>query len=104
MLGVQPYSQVKTWQKSFHKIAALKPQLVIPGHGHPAKWVKAEHETGDYLDWLVKNISAALKDWKEIGDTVDDLSEAPQFRQLKFYNNWHRKNINRTYLQLEAEQ
>ena len=104
MLGIQPYSSLQNWQKSFKKIAALKPRLVIPGHGHPAKWAKAQQETGDYLDWLMRNIKAALTDWKEIGDTVNDLSEAPQFRHLKFYENWHRKNINRAYLQLEAAQ
>ena len=50
------------------------------------------------LSWVFQ----ALDDWKDIGETVDDLEDAPQFRQLKFYDAWHRRNINRVYPQLEA--
>jgi len=104
MLGVQPYSPVLPWQKSFHKIAALKPLFVVPGHGHPGDLAKAQRDTGDYLDWLIAEVGKAQQDWKEIGDTVDDLADAPQFRHLKFYDSWHRKNINQTYLYLESTQ
>jgi glyoxylase-like metal-dependent hydrolase (beta-lactamase superfamily II) len=104
MFGVQPYSPVLAWQEAFHKIAALKPLFVIPGHGHPGDLSKAQRDTGDYLDWLVAEVGKAQGDWKDIGDTVNDLGAAPQFRHLKFYDSWHRKNINRTYLYLESNQ
>ena len=102
MLGVQPYSPVLAWQQSFHHIAALKPLFVIPGHGHPGGLAKAQRDTGDYLDWLISEVGKAQEDWKEIGDTVDELADEPLFRHLKFYDGWHRKNINRTYLYLES--
>ncbi len=104
MLGVQPYSPLLPWQQSFHKLAALKPRWVVPGHGHASDWAKAQRDTGDYLDWLVKEVGKAQEDWKEIGDTVNDLADAPQFGHLQFYDGWHRKNINRSYLYLEANQ
>ena len=104
MLGVHPFSQVVEWHKAFHKIAALEPRVVIPGHGFPGPLSKAQHDTGDYLDFLVENIGQALDDWKELGETTDRLADAPQFRHLKFYDGWHRTNINRTYLQMESAQ
>jgi len=104
MLGVQPYSPVLQWRQSFHKLSALQPKTVIPGHGHAAPWAKAERETGDYLDYLVTHVSKAVEDWKEIEDTVNDLSDAPAFKHLKFYDSWHRKNINQVYLELESAQ
>lgn len=36
------------------------------------------------------------------GDTVGQLGEAPEFASLKFFEGWHKSNINQTYLQLEA--
>jgi glyoxylase-like metal-dependent hydrolase (beta-lactamase superfamily II) len=102
MLGIQPESRVVDWRRSFHRIEALQPKWVVPGHGHPGSLDKARRDTGDYLDWLVARVGQALEDWKELDETVDELSDAPQFRHLKFYGSWHRRNINRCYLQLEA--
>ena len=61
-------------------------------------------EIGDYLDFLVEKVGKALDDWKDLGETTDMLGDAPQFCYLKFYDGWHRRNINRTYLQLEGAQ
>ncbi len=102
MLGVQPYSRVTEWRQAFKRIAALEPQVVVPGHGFPGSLDKARRDTGDYLDFLVDRVGKALEDWQELGETTDQLSDAPQFRHLKLYDSWHRRNINRTYLQLEA--
>ena len=104
MLGIQSHTPLLPVQQAFHDIEALNPKAIIPGHGHVGDLEKARRDTGDYLDWLVENVKLALEDWKEIGETVDDLAEAPAFRHLKFYDGWHRRNINRSYLQLEASQ
>ncbi len=103
MLGIQEISPVLQWQQAFHAMERLDPEHVIPGHGSPCDLEKARRETGDYLDWLVTRVSAALDEWKELDETVDELTDAPRFKQLQHYDSWHRKNINRTYLQLEAE-
>ena len=104
MLGVQPYSQVANWQQAFHRMAELQPEHVVPGHGYPGDLTKAQRDSGDYLDWLMLKVSGAIEDWAPIDETVDKLEEAPQFRHLEFYDDWHRRNINRTYLQLESAQ
>ncbi len=104
MLGIHPFTSVRSWQQAFERIAALDPKVVVPGHGHPGSLAKARRETGDYLNFLIEGVSRALADWKDLGETTDELGEAPQFRYLKFYDGWHRRNINRTYLELEAAQ
>lgn len=104
MLGVQPYSHVVDWRDAFERIAALDPKIVIPGHGRAGDLAKARRDTGDYLAFLVEGVGKALEDWKELGETTDLLSNAPQFRHLKFFDDWHRRNINHTYLQMEAAQ
>ena len=35
-------------------------------------------------------------------ETIDSLSDAPQFKHLIHYDSWHRRNIHQTYLQLES--
>lgn len=104
MLGIQGdgSSVVRDWDKAFKVMAALKPEHVVPGHGAPGDLAKARRDTGDYLDWLVKNIEPAVGDMEDIGHLVNRLADAP-FKHLKHYDSWHKKNVNRTYLQLEAE-
>ena len=102
MLGIHPTSDAAAWQQSFHKIMALAPSHIIPGHGRPTDVAGAKRDTGDYLDWLMTNVRAALKDWLEIEETIDSLSDAPQFKHLIHYDSWHRRNIHQAYLQLEA--
>ncbi len=101
MLGIQPFTPVTSWQKAFHTMAALEPAHVIPGHGHPGNLSKARRDTGNYLDWLVSEISIAVDDWKELDETVELLSEAPDFKHLTFFEGWHKRNINQTFVQIE---
>lgn len=103
MLGIHPFSNVKAWNNTFKKMAALKPMWVIPGHGHPGTLEKAQKDTGDYLNWLVTEISKAREDWEELADVSKRLEENSPFTFLKFHEGWNGKNISRTYLQLEAE-
>jgi len=103
MLGIHPTSDVAEWQKSFHMMASLNPQYIIPGHGHPTNMAGAKRDTGDYLDWLVDKVGAAIEEWIEMDETIDSLADADQFKHLEHYDSWHRRNINQTYLQLEAD-
>jgi glyoxylase-like metal-dependent hydrolase (beta-lactamase superfamily II) len=104
MLGVleDGASVVRSWAGAFKAMAALGPAHVVPGHGMPGDLARARRDTGDYLDWLISNTEPAVSEMEEIGPLVDRLSDAP-FRHLKHYDSWHRKNVIRTYLQLEVE-
>ena len=103
LLGIHHTSAVAKWRDSFHKIAAMKPAHIIPGHGHAGDLDKAQRDTGDYLDWLTREVGRALEDWRELGDTVEQLGHAPGFSRLLFYDDWHKRNIHRTYMQFEAD-
>lgn len=105
MLGIQSYSLVISWQKAFKNMVKLKPEVIIPGHGSVCDLAKAQQQTGDYLDFLVRGVSKALEDWSELDETVTALSvSATRFENLRNFDSWHKLNINRTYLQLEASQ
>jgi len=103
MLGIHPFSSVKEWQKSVHQLAKLNAKHVIPGHGYAADWKKVKAQTVDYLDYLVKGVTTAQKEWLELDETIDQLSTAPKFESLENFDGWHRRNIHRTFLQFEAE-
>lgn len=62
-----------------------------------------QKDTGDYLNWLVTEISKAREDWEDLADVSKRLEENAPFTFLKFHEGWNGKNINRTYLQLETE-
>lgn len=102
ILGVHPFSQVKTWEQSVRTLLDLNPTWVIPGHGHAAPGKQAKEHTADYLTWLVEQVGNAVEEMEDIGDTTTRLDEASPFKFLKYHEPWNRTNINRTYLQLES--
>jgi len=102
LLGIHPTMPVARWQQSFHQIEKLAPTYLVPGRGHPADIAKAKAETGDYLDWLIAGVSEALENWQELGDTVEQMGDAPAFLHLQFFDGWHKHNVHQTYMQLEA--
>lgn len=101
LLGVLPSSHVRRWQAAFHRMEALKPALIVPGHGSVGDLDRAEADTGAYLDWLVTEVGAAQADWEPLDEAVERLAEAPQFAHLANFDSLHRPNINRTYLDFE---
>ena len=102
LLGVLPWSDAVAWRDTFHRMEQLKPQFIVPGHGNVCTLAKAQQETGAYLDWLVDKVGAAVDNWDPIEETVQRLADAPQFAKLANFDQLHRGNINRTYVQLEA--
>ncbi len=102
LLGVLPSSDALAWRDTFHRMAQLQPRYIVPGHGHVCSLEKAQRETGAYLDWLVREVGAAIENWDPIEETVQRLSAAPPFAALANFDTLHRGNVNRTYVQLEA--
>lgn len=104
MLGVSGTSDSVAWNQSFEVIASYPFQTLIPGHGRPATLAEARRDSGDYLSWLVAEVGAAIEDWQDIEETIESLADAPAFKHLKHYDDWHRRNIHRTYLLIESMQ
>ena len=103
MLGIHPWSDVLSWQKAFHEMETLEAAYVIPGHGQVTDMAQARAEAGDYLDFLVTEIRAAVDNFEGLQATVERLTDAPRFEHLEHFDNWHRTNISRAFTQIEAD-
>jgi len=102
MLGLHPWSDIRGWVEAFGALESLEPEHVIPGHGQVADLAKARVETGDYLKAILAGVREGLGNWEQLDETVERLGEMPDVRHLTHYDEWHRMNINRAYLDLEA--
>jgi glyoxylase-like metal-dependent hydrolase (beta-lactamase superfamily II) len=102
ILGIHPWSDIRGWLDAFAALEALDPAHVVPGHGAAADMARARADTGDYLAALLAGVRRGLDDWEELNETVEHLGDMPRFRHLRHYDEWHRLNVNRVYLNLEA--
>lgn len=104
LLGILPeISKVKNWQQAFKKATELQPAYVIPEHGHPSDWATAQKNTGDYLDWLIREVGKSIADMEDLGDAVKRLSVDETFSFLKLAKDLQGKNVHQVYLQLETD-
>lgn len=101
LLGVLPGSDLLAWRDAFHRMEALAPRHIVPGHGGVCDLVKAQQQTGAYLDWLVQEVGAAADNWEPIDEVVERLADAPAFAGLANFAELHRGNVNRSYVQFE---
>lgn len=103
LLGVLPMSSVKKGQAAFRAMAALKPAWIVPGHGRVCDLAQAQHETGDYYDFLADKVGAAAKEMEPMDVTLDRYAEMPAFQHLDNYTGLHRANMNRAFTEFEAQ-
>ena len=103
LTGIHPWSSITGLRQAFATLEALQPRIVIPGHGAAGPLAKARAQSGDYYDFLFTEIRLAIDNWDELDATTNRLANAPAFRHLRHFDAWHRVNINRVWLQLEAQ-
>ncbi len=101
MLSIQDSSKSKTWLSAFEAFAALKPEFVVPGHGHPTSLAKAKKDTYDYLSFLRKSIA----EFMQVGGGIEDIGnlDQAQFSYLKNFNALKGRNAQQVYQELEFE-
>jgi glyoxylase-like metal-dependent hydrolase (beta-lactamase superfamily II) len=102
ILGVLPQSNVRKAQTSFRRLVALSPKYVVPGHGRVTDLAQAKRETGDYYDFLITNVGAAARNMDPIGETLDKFAKPSQFMHLQNFAELHRANMNRVFVDFEA--
>ena len=102
ILGVLPQSNVREAQVGFQRLEALKPRYVVPGHGRVTDIAQAKRETGDYYDFLIKNVGAAARNMDSISETLDKFAKPTQFIHLQNFADLHRANMNRVFVDFEA--
>jgi len=98
---VLPWSSVVNGQKAFHQLVKLNPKYIVPGHGRVSDIQKSQRDCGDYYDFLVEKIGAAAQEMEPMQDVLNKYNDLPPFKHLEHYNDLHRTNMNRTYLEFE---
>lgn len=102
MLGVHPWSKVVSWNSAYKAMRALPATVIVPGHGRVTTWSQADAETGNYLAKLVQIMTEEAENFSGVGAAVSANQDWPAFKHLKHYDAWHKRNLNRTYLQIEV--
>jgi glyoxylase-like metal-dependent hydrolase (beta-lactamase superfamily II) len=102
LLGVLPVSNTKQWLATFEVIEALKPAVLVPGHGRVTDVAAAKADTQSYLLALRAHMKKAVDDGLDIGAAVKSFDAAP-FTRLLNAAELMPGNASRTYLELERE-
>jgi glyoxylase-like metal-dependent hydrolase (beta-lactamase superfamily II) len=102
LLGVLPSSNVRAAQAAFQRLVALAPTYVVPGHGQVSTMAQAQHDTGDYYDFLVEHIGSAARDMQPMAQTLDRFAAPAQFMPLQNFEALHRANMNRVFVDIES--
>jgi len=102
ILGVLPQSSVRKALAAFERLVAFNPKYVVPGHGRVTDLAQAKRETGDYYAFLISNVGAAARNMDSIGETLDKFAQPSQFTHLANFAELHRANMNRVFVDFEA--
>ena len=102
LLGVLPQSNVRKALQAFERLRTLSPQHVVPGHGRVTDMEQAQKETGDYYRFLIGHIGAAARNMDPLSETLDKFSAPPQFKHLQNFDELHRANMSRVFLDFES--
>lgn len=102
LLGVLPVSNLARWQGSFDTLAALRPRIIVPGHGSPAPLSRAEKETRDYLVRLRGHMKKAVDSGVDLQAAIQSLDDR-EHAYLAVFSELRGPNANRAYLEAEAE-
>jgi glyoxylase-like metal-dependent hydrolase (beta-lactamase superfamily II) len=102
LLGVLPQSNVRKAHQAFERLLALSPAHVVPGHGRVTNMAQAQKETGDYYQFLIANIGTAARNLESMSETLDKFMSPAQFKHLQNFEELHRGNMNRVFVDFEA--
>lgn len=102
ILGLHPVSKIKNWIASFEALQALKPRIVVPGHGNDSDLAQAERDTGSLLKALREHMGKAVDAGTDISEAVKSFDTKP-FKHLKHVDVWMPQLANLTYLEMEQE-
>ncbi|MCL7744087.1 MBL fold metallo-hydrolase [Guyparkeria hydrothermalis] len=102
LLGIHPWSDPRNGLAAFERLEAIDPAFVVPGHGRVSDMARARRDSGAYYDFLVNTIGQAARDFEPMSEVLDKYEDLDAFRHLEHYEDWHRTNMNRTFVQFES--
>ena len=102
ILGVLPQSDVRKAQAAFERLVGLNPVRLVPGHGRVTDLAQARRDTGDYYRFLIDRVGSAARNMDSIGETLDKFEKPKEFMHLENFAELHRANMNRVFVDFEA--
>lgn len=102
MLAVLPLGNSGGWIKAFDQAAALKPRLIVPGHGKPTDLKTATRDTRDYLQTLRSGAQAVLAKNGSLQDAVTKTDQS-KFTYLLNFDLLAKRNMNQVFTEMEHE-
>lgn len=103
LVGILPWSNVTAAQRAFRALEALDPRHIVPGHGRVTDLKQARRECGDYYDFMIERIGTAARDMEPLAEVLERYAELPAFRHLQNYDELHRGNMSRVFVQFESQ-
>ncbi len=102
LLGLHPVSNTRNWRESVAVIDALKPQVIVPGHGSVTNLATAQAHTRGLRPALRAHMKKAVEDGVDLSAAVKSFDGKP-FAKLKHADVWIPQLANQTYLEVERE-
>ena len=102
LLGVLPASNVRAAAAAFDQLKAISPKFVVPGHGRVTDMAQAQQDTGDYYTFLIANVGEAARNMDSMQETLDQFETPEQFKHLQNFDELHRANMSRVFVDFEA--
>lgn len=102
MSRVLPVGNTKHWLQTSAIIEALKPRVLVPGHGAPTDVATAKAGTQAYLFALREHMKQAVDEGQDVSPAVRSF-DARLFMRLLNAAELMPGNTSRTYLELERE-
>jgi glyoxylase-like metal-dependent hydrolase (beta-lactamase superfamily II) len=102
LLGVLPQSNVRKASQAFGVLRGLGARYVVPGHGRVTTMAKAQEESGAYYEFLIANVGAAARNMDSLSETLDKFATPTAFKHLQNFDELHRANMNRVFVDFES--
>lgn len=102
LLGVLPQSNVRKAKHAFGTLRSLAPRHIVAGHGRVTTLAVAQKHSGDYYDFLITNVGAAARNMETLSETLDKFSSPAAFQELQNFDELHRGNMNRVFVDFES--
>jgi glyoxylase-like metal-dependent hydrolase (beta-lactamase superfamily II) len=102
LLGVLPESNVRSASAAFEQLKQINPKFIVPGHGRVTDLGQAQRETGDYYTFLIENVGQAGRNMEPLQETLDQFATPEPFLHLQNFEELHRANMNRVFVDFET--
>lgn len=101
-LSMPPVSRSKTWLASFAEVDALKPSIIVPGHGSVTNLATAQAHTRDLLQALRTHMKKVVDGDGDMNAAISSFNVQP-FAHLKHAQVLLPQIAHATFLEMERE-